>query len=118
MEIGEVFHDIPGISGPIRYSRDRMNFDFGDTHALLKDGDEFLRRVRNFPVPEGQRLSWQLVTYVDPTTHSGHMGVFTKYDSFQYQSEFRIAMVRELGKSFVSTLVIYLISQWSGSSLK
>lgn len=123
MEINGVFQDIPEISGPIRYSRDRdqsinvfcmyalrrkdpqtlidpKNFGFGDTYILLKDGDEFLRRVRNSPVPQGQQLSWQLVEYVAPATYSGHMGAFRKFNSFEYQSEFRVAMVPGRGEAF------------------
>lgn len=123
METNGVFQSIPEISGPIRYSRDRdqsinvfcmyalcrkdpqtlidpRNFGFGDTYVLLKDGDEFLRRVRNSLVPKDQQLGWRLVEYVDPATYSGHMGAFRKFNSFQYQSEFRVAMVPGRGEDF------------------
>jgi hypothetical protein len=88
-EIDGVFRDIPGIVGPIRYSRDQdqnvnvfcmyalcrtnpqvlidhKNFLFGDTYALLKDGDEFLRRVRRAVMPNGQQLRWRLVNMLIP----------------------------------------------------
>ena len=99
MEMDGVFRDIPGISGPIRYSRDLdqsvnvfcmyalrrrdsqslvdpKNFIFGDTYVLLTDGDEFLKRVRKAVLPQDQQLRWHLVEYVDPTTHMGPMGIF------------------------------------------
>lgn len=123
MEVDGTFHDIPGISGPIKYSRDRdenvnvfcmyalcrrnpqtlidpKNCSFGDAYVLLKDGDEFLRRVHMASIPDGQKLRWSLVEYVDPATYLGHMGFFKKFDSFQYQSEFRIALIPGFGKNF------------------
>ncbi len=117
------FHTIPGISGPFNYSRDldqTVNVfcmyalqrrdpqclvdprvcSFGDTYALLLDGDEFLRRVQQTPLPSGQRLEWHLVEYVDPGRHTGHMGPFRKFTRFDYQSEFRIAMFPGTGADF------------------
>lgn len=121
MEVDGVFREIPRIVGPIRYSRDRekdvnifcmyalrrrnpqtlidpKNFSFGDAYVLLKDGDEFLRRVRQASIPKGQQLCWRLVEYVDPNTYSGAMGIFSKFSHFQYQSEFRIALVPGTGE--------------------
>lgn len=121
MEIDGAFQEIPGIVGSIRFSRDLdkavnvfcmyalrrrnpqtliapKNFSFGDTYALLKDGDEFLRRVRQAVIPNGQRLCWRLVQYADQNTYSGHMGIFSKFSQFQYQSEFRIALIPGTGK--------------------
>jgi hypothetical protein len=120
-EIGGAFRDIPGIAGSIRYFPDQdqnvnvscmyalrrrnpqtlvnpENFRFGDTYVLLKDGDEFLRRVRQAIIPSGQQLCWQLVKYFEWGTYSGPMGIFSKFGHFQYQSEFRIALVPGTGK--------------------
>lgn len=111
MEVDGVFREIPGIVGPIRYSRDLdkgvnifcmyalrrrnpqtlidlKNFSFGDTYVLLKDGDEFLRRVRRASIPNGQQLCWRLVEYVDPNTYSGAMGIFSKFSTFNTRVSF------------------------------
>lgn len=79
MKVDGVYRDFPGIAGPIRNFRDQdqnvnvfcmyalrrktpqtlvdpKNFSFGDTYVLLKDGDEFLRRVRQAVIPTGQQL--------------------------------------------------------------
>lgn len=123
MEVEGEFRDIPGISGPIRYSRDAdqnvnvfcmyalrcgnpqllidpRNFAFGDAYVLLIDGDDFLRRVRKALLPHGQKLRWQLVDYVDSKIHAGPMGIFSKFTHFQYQSEFRIALLPGTGEDF------------------
>lgn len=124
MEVEGEFRDIPGISGPIRYSRDAdrnvnifcmyalrrenpqllidpRNFAFGDAYALLMDGDDFLSRVRRALLPQGQELRWQLVDYVNPRTHAGPMGIFSKFTHFQYQSEFRVALLPGTGEDFL-----------------
>ena len=123
MEVEGEFRDIPGISGPIRYSRDAdqnvnvfcmyalrrenpqlqidpRNFAFGDAYALLMDGDDFLRRVRKALLPQGQELRWQLVDYIDSRIHAGPMGIFSKFTHFQYQSEFRIVLLPGTGEDF------------------
>lgn len=141
MEINGVFQDIPEISGPIRYSRDRdqsinvfcmyalrrkdpqtlidpKNFGFGDTYVLLKDGDEFLRRVRNSPVPQGQQLSWQLVEYVASATFRAIWVPSENSIHSNIKVNFVLRWFRGEGKPSASTLVTSLISQRSGSSLR
>jgi hypothetical protein len=71
---------------------DELNFRFGDTFALLTDGDEFLRRVRRAGDQRGQELTYGLVGYVDERIYQGSMGIFRKRALFSYQSEFRIAV--------------------------
>jgi hypothetical protein len=72
---------------------DPRNFDFGDTYAILKDGDEFLRRVHATAKKENIVLKQGLVEYVDKATYNGAMGVFRKFSNFAYQSEFRLSVV-------------------------
>ena len=72
---------------------DPRNFEFGDTYAVLKDGDEFLRRVRETAQKENIVLRQELVEYVDRTTYNGEIGIFRKFSDFAYQSEFRLAVV-------------------------
>lgn len=120
VEVAGRFQTIPGIVGPIRFSKDAdrranvfcmhalrgepstplvdpRNFAFGDTFALLLDSDEFLRRVRGAAIPSGQRLHYALVRYVDHAEHNRRMGVFHKFRQFRYQSEFRIALLPGTG---------------------
>lgn len=123
LEVDGVFQAIPKIVGPIRYSRDKdqdvnvfcmyalrrktpqtlidpKNFAFGDTYVLLKDGDEFLRRVRQAVIPTGQQLDWRLVEYFARNRYSGPMDIYSKFNNFQYQSEFRIALVPGMGEKY------------------
>lgn len=72
---------------------DPRNFEFGDTFAILKDGDEFLRRVRETAKKENVELEQGLVEYIDRSTYNGKIGVFRKFSNFAYQSEFRLAVV-------------------------
>jgi hypothetical protein len=76
------------------------NFTFGDTYAVVKDGDEFLRRVRTAAQCAGLMLEIKMVEYVDPREHQGPMGVFRKSSAFAYQSEFRIALMPGTGVPF------------------
>src|ERR1017187_10384237 len=75
---------------------DPRNFDFGDTFALLKDFDEFMKRVRA-AVPAAQELQRDLVEYIDADSYQGLVGIFEKVHCFSYQSEFRIALVPGTG---------------------
>jgi len=123
VEIDQEYQPIPGIVGPLRFSRDRdlnanvfcmygllrsqtqvlidpRNFDFGDTFAVITDGDEFLRRVREAKTPKDQQVTFNLVDYVEPETHFGDMGIFKKFTHYRYQSEFRIALLPGTGEQF------------------
>jgi hypothetical protein len=80
---------------------DPRNLTFGDTFAVLRDGDEFLRRVRSTAAPDGHRVEDHLVEYVDPDRHSGAMGAFRKFRHFEWQSEFRVAVLPGTGEDFV-----------------
>jgi len=123
VEVHGEFQTIPGITGAVRFSSDRdstlnvfcmyalrlkhretlidpRNFTFGDTYATLLDADEFLRRVQRASIPPGQQLQYRLVEYVSPTEYLGPMGAFRKFANFEYQSEFRIAVVPGTGGDF------------------
>jgi len=74
---------------------DPRNFDFGDTFVVLKDGDEFLRRVHATAKKENIVLKQGFVEYVNKATYDGAMGVFRKFSEFAYQSEFRLSVITE-----------------------
>ncbi len=123
VKIEGAFKAIPGIIGPIAYSHesdlaanvfcmyalratvakelvDPRNLAFGDTFAILKDGDEFLRRVRAAVQKAGHVLQSHLVEYVDASTYHGPMGIFRKSSEFSYQSEFRLAILPGTGSPY------------------
>lgn len=79
---------------------DPQNFAFGDTYALLTNGDEFLRRVKLAAQYSGKHLQWGLVSYVDRDLYHGPMGIFRKFSVFSYQSEFRIALLPGTGSPY------------------
>jgi hypothetical protein len=74
---------------------DPRNFEFGDTFVILKDGDEFLRRVYATAKKENIVLKQGCVEYIDKAKYNGAMGVFRKFSEFAYQSEFRLSVVTE-----------------------
>ena len=113
---GEKFVPVGEIKGPIRYKPDALknvnvfcmyalreslsdclvspkNFDFGDTFAVLTDFQEFLRRASAAAPGTGQQLEWDLVEYIDESSHLGPVGIFRKARAFSYQSEFRMALL-------------------------
>lgn len=124
IEVGGEFKPIPGIIGPIAYSHenelsanvfclyalrasvakrriDPHNSEFGDTFAVFRDGDEFLRRVRDASKRTGLEVQWNVVEYVDEATYHGPMGIFRKSSEFSYQSEFRIAVRPGTGSPYL-----------------
>jgi hypothetical protein len=118
------FVPISGLEGPIAYTNpqdlkvnvfcmyalrasvarnlvDPRNLAFGDTVAVLKDGDEFLKRVREAAKRAWLPLQWHMVEYVSEREYHGEMGVFRKSSEFEYQSELRIALVPGTGAPYI-----------------
>jgi hypothetical protein len=123
VKIHGVFHEIPGIVGPILHQNpkdwqtnifcmyavrpgnmkpliDPRNFGFGNAYAILTDGDEFLRRVQLAAMNADLQIDWRRVTYVDRSKHHGPMGIFCKFAEFSHQNEFRIAIFPSSGKPY------------------
>jgi hypothetical protein len=120
VKISGVFEPIRGIVGPIAHTEssnlaanvfcmyalrasvakrlvDPRNFEFGHSFAILRDADEFLRRVRSAAKKAGHEVRWGLVEYVNPSSYHGPMGIFRKSSEFAYQSEARIAILPGTG---------------------
>jgi hypothetical protein len=115
MEIDGKYKTIPGVTD-IRYSNpddrntnvfcmyalrakakatgqiDSRVVEFGNTFAVVLDGNEFLRRVRVAAKSVGLTAKCSPVQYVDKLAYDGHVGPFRKASNFSYQSEFRIAL--------------------------
>ena len=97
IKINNRYEHVANLCGPVRYWRDADqtvnvfcmyallasassntplihldNLKFGDTFAVLRDGDEFLRRVAAAALRSGHQLKHQLVEYIDDNTYSGH----------------------------------------------
>lgn len=79
---------------------DTLNFEFGDTYAVMINGDAFLDRVKKTTKRQRLIITWGLVEYVDRESYSGPMGCFRKFSDFEYQSEFRIAIESETKEPF------------------
>lgn len=115
IQVEGTFREIKGIAGPLRF-RDPKELEvnvlclyalriwsngavieartsaFGESVAVVLQGDEFLRRVRAAAEAKGWAIRWNLVEYCDPASYHGEMGIFRKPLEFGYQSEFRIAI--------------------------
>lgn len=70
---------------------DERNLQFGDAFVLLNNPEEFARRVRVAADNINRAVNFGLVEYVDQD-YNGPLGAFRKFDSFSYQSEFRIGL--------------------------
>jgi hypothetical protein len=120
IQIDGDFKPISGLDGPIAFTKpadlnvnvfcmnalranvarnlvDLRNLEFGDTFAVLKAGDEFLRRVRSAAERAGVRPEIRMVEYVNEHEHQGEMGIFRTSALFAYQSELRIALTPDVG---------------------
>lgn len=63
---------------------------FGDYAVIMKDDSEFYTRFANvFQENCKGILKGDLVKYVDYESFNGEMGAFRKYDTFEYQREYR-----------------------------
>jgi hypothetical protein len=76
---------------------DPRNFGFGDSFAVLKDFDEFMKRVKAAVSGTGQELRYDLVKYIDEASYEGTVGIFKKLSGFSYQSEFRMGLLPGTG---------------------
>jgi hypothetical protein len=65
----------------------KKNYKFGDYALVLRDPNEFMNRIVD---KANMRLKANLVEYVNKD-YTGEIGLFKKFDSFAYQSEWRIA---------------------------
>ena len=126
VKVGENFEDIGAIEGAMRWSRpedlaanvfcmhairrsaastpipvDPRNFQFGDTFAVVVNGDDFIKRVWQAACQSGHDFKSELVEYVDFASYDGPMGIFRKSTAFSYQSEFRMSLVPGTGKPHV-----------------
>jgi hypothetical protein len=123
IKIAGEYKPISGLIGPIAYTNpqdlsanvfcmyalrasvarnlvDTRNLAFGDTFAVLRDGDEFLRRVREAAERAALPLKVKMVEYVSEREYHGEMGVFRKSSEFEYQSELRIALLPGTGSPY------------------
>lgn len=64
--------------------------DFGDFALVLREPDQFIRRVASVAKSEGISIKANLVEYVDDG-YTGELGPFKKLRRFAWQSEWRLA---------------------------
>ena len=63
---------------------------FGEYFMIIKDTDEFLRRIRIAMDKQKWKWSYSMVEYVDFTKYNGKKTVFQKDIKYSYQREFRV----------------------------
>lgn len=85
---------------PTRNVIDPRNFEFGDTFAAIKDGNEFFGRALKAARRFNQQLEWHTVEYLDEHRHHGEVGIYRKSSKFSYQSEVRIAVMPGTGSPY------------------
>jgi hypothetical protein len=123
IQVNGEFKPISGLDGPVAFTNPQdlnvnvfcmyalrasvaknlvnaRNLAFGDTFAVLKEGDEFLRRVRTAADRAALTVEIKMVEYVNEREHHGRMGVFRKSSEFDYQSELRIALTPGTGAPY------------------
>ena len=81
---------------------------FGKYAVLIKDGPEFLNRVKRAAKSKNYREAHGLVEYYNPDTFHGNFpgisGAFMKQDKYRYQREYRIVI--ETGSTGISPIVL------------
>lgn len=80
---------------------DTRNLEFGDSAIVLTDKKEFIRRIEKAAKVAGKALIHEFVESVSRISHNGEMGPFRKFDSFDYQNEFRFVLAEGNGKPTV-----------------
>lgn len=83
------------------YFFDARNFEFGDVAVHIVQPKVFLSRMHSAAAKNGRRLYVGPVDYVPRSTHHGSMGLFRKFDSYDYQSEFRCAVSPGNGEALI-----------------
>jgi hypothetical protein len=79
---------------------DPRNFSFGDTFVVFTDADEFLRRVRAETSRRNLQLESAAVQYIESNSYNGPMGLFRKFSAFDFQSEYRLAILPGTGQPY------------------
>ena len=67
----------------------KLNLDFGCTAIIIKDLNEFIRRLKESAKNKGKNIWHGPVTYFDRETYHGNMGPFSKFSNYEYQNEFQ-----------------------------
>jgi len=76
----------------LEHKLDRLREEFGSSALVINRPSEFLERVGDACRADGIRCEARLVDYVSRSSFSGELGVFRKFDEYQYQNEFRFSL--------------------------
>lgn len=71
---------------------DPRNFALGDSFVMVRNTDNFIRRVHDAATSAGHQIQWGPVEYFSENDFSGDTGAFKKPSRFRYQNEFRFAV--------------------------
>lgn len=79
---------------------DKLNLEFGSRAIIIKNANEFIKRMKAAANLTRKKLYHGPITYVKNTYH-GHMGPFKKFDIFKYQNEFRFALTKGIDVPYI-----------------
>lgn len=77
------------------YIDKRVWTGFGDSVVIIKDQDEFLRRIDFEEKKKDLEVKFNLVKYVDYENYSGELGPFCKDIKYSYQKEARLVAINK-----------------------
>jgi len=79
---------------------DPRNYNFGDSYVCIFDIKEFDRRITEVVMKNKLCVTRGMVEYLDRQTYNGKMGVFKKFNNYQYQNEYRYVLEPGYGKPY------------------
>ncbi|MCG3690628.1 hypothetical protein [Aliarcobacter butzleri] len=71
---------------------DTRNFEFGDTCVIIKDINEFYKRIQKYCNDTKIYAKAKPIEYVNPFKYDDKMDLFKKYNTHEHQSEWRILL--------------------------
>jgi hypothetical protein len=77
---------------------------FGDTFAVFTQPEKFLSMVKSAVQEWDLHMWYGPVEYVSRTGYNGDLGPFKKFDTYEYQSEFRIVVSKGKGQPLLLKL--------------
>lgn len=85
------------VENNFEFKLDRRVKQFGDKCLVIMNGEEFVNRIKKAVKKINSKATWYekemgLVEYVERDNFHGQVGVFKKFNEYEYQNEFRIAL--------------------------
>jgi hypothetical protein len=71
---------------------DERNFAFGDTYVCITNGESFIERLRVAAKKAKVDSTGRFVKYFARDCYHGYMGIYSKFDTYSYQNEYRFVL--------------------------